>query len=78
MQCQHHKLGQDVMQDVLSSIKKKFIDLHVLDFKQCFDALWFEESLKDMFEGGNKHNMLPFLYEAGRNVNITGKTPSGI
>ena len=67
-----------IMHDVFSSIQKKTIDLQVLDFKQCFDALWLEECLNDMFEGGIEDNMLPLIYEAGRNVNIAVKTASGI
>ena len=64
------------MHDVLSSIRKKPIDIQVLDFKQCFDALWLEEGLNDMYEV--EENMLSLLYEAGRYVNIAVQNPSGI
>ena len=91
-QCNHRKLGPEkeknirshiwvlnsVMHDVMSSVKKKPVDLQVLDFKQCFDALWLEECLNDLFEGGVDDNMLPLLYESGRNVNIAVKTSSSL
>ena len=67
-----------IMHDVLSSNKKNPIDLQVLDFQQCFDALWLEECLNDLFEGGLKDNMHSLLYESGKNVNIAIKTPTGM
>ena len=67
-----------IMHDVLSSNKKNPIDLQVLDFQQCFDALWLEECLNDLFEGGLQDNMLSLLYESGKNVNIAIKTPTGM
>ena len=67
-----------IMHDVLSSSKNNPVDLQVLDFKQCFDALWLEECLNDLYEGGLEDNMLSLLYEAGRNVKLAVKTPNGI
>ena len=60
------------------SVKKRPVDLQVLDFTQCFNAIWLEESLNYMYDGGLKDDMLPLLFKAGRNLNIAVKTPNGL
>ena len=57
---------------------KATIDLQILDYKQCFDSLWLEESPNDAFEAGLNDDHLGLLYEAGRNVKISVKTSTGI
>ena len=48
-----------------------------MDYSQCFDALWLEEALNDMLDGGLNDDMLSLLYEGGKNVNIAVKTSHG-
>ena len=67
-----------IMHDGPSLNKKNPIDLQVLDFDQCFNALWLKECLNDLFEGGLEDNMLSLLYESGKNVNIAIKTQNGM
>ena len=38
-----------VIQDVLNRKEAEPIDVHIVDIKQCFDALWPEECLSDLF-----------------------------
>ena len=63
--------------DVLNS-KSKSIDIQILNYKQCFDAMWLQETLNDMFEAGVTDNNLAVLYEANKKVKVAVKTPHGL
>ena len=39
-----------IISDVLSTKKKNPIDIQIFDYKQCFDSLWLEECMNDMFQ----------------------------
>ena len=73
----HIWIVNGVICDVLSKKMKKPIDIHIYDYRQCFDSLWLEESLNDFYEGGMKNNKLALLYNINRNVNVVIKTPAG-
>ena len=66
-----------VICDVLSSKKKKSIDIGIYDYRQCFDSLWLEECLNDMYAGGLQNDKFNLLYEANADVNIAVRTPVG-
>ena len=66
-----------IINDVLNS-KGKAIDIQILDYKQCFDAMWLEETLNDMYEAGIKDDNLAILYEANKTVEVAVKTPHGL
>ena len=66
-----------VISDTLSSKKKKPIDLGVYDYRQCFDGLWLEECLNDMYSGGLKDDKFNLLHNVNQHVNIAVKTPVG-
>lgn len=66
-----------IIQDVLKSKNAESIDVQILDIKQCFDALWIEECLSDLFQSGLKDDTLNLLYEASKNVQIAVRTPVG-
>ena len=51
-----------VICDILSSKKKKAIDIQIFDFKQCFDSLWLEECMNDIYTGGLKDDKFALLY----------------
>ena len=53
------------------------MDIHIYDYKQCFDSLWLEECLNDFYDGGLKNDKLALLYNINRNVKIVVKTPAG-
>ena len=63
--------------DALSSKTKKAIDVQIYDYKQCFDSLWLEECINDMYEGGLKNEKLNLLYSANNIVNVAIRTPVG-
>ena len=66
-----------VVHDVLSSKTKTPIDFEILDYKQCFDGLWLESCLNDIFESGIKDDTLALLYNVNESVNIAIRTPVG-
>ena len=42
---------------------KKEIDIEILDYKQCFDSMWLEETVNDLFETGLKNDNLNMIYK---------------
>ena len=67
-----------IINDVLSSNKKTPVDIQIMDYKQCFDSMWLEETMNDLFEAGVTDDNLAILYEANKEVNVAVKTPVGI
>ena len=73
----HIWIVNGVICDVLSRKSKKPIDIHIYDYRQCFDSLWLEESLNDLYDGGLRNDKLALLYNINRNVKVVVKTPAG-
>ena len=63
--------------DVLSTKKKNPVDVQIFDYKQCFDSLWLQECLNDMYDSGVKDDKLSLLYNINTQVNVAVKTPVG-
>ena len=74
----HIFIVNGVIHDVLANKKANPIDNEVLDYKQCFDSLWLEECMNDLFEGGIDDDNLALIYEANRNINVAVNTPNGL
>ena len=53
------------------------MDLQIFDYKQCFDSLWLEECMNDMFRGGIQDDRFTLLYNINTYVNLAVKTPVG-
>ena len=79
--------GRNVRDDILvlnaitNSIvngKEESIDIQVFDIEKCFDKLWVEECINDLFESGFKNDKLPLLFMENQNAMIAVKTSSGI
>ena len=63
--------------DVLSSKKKHPVDLQLFDYRQCFDSLWLDECLSDLFNSGVRDDKLALLHNINSHVKIAIKTPVG-
>ena len=63
--------------EVLSKKRNHPVDLQIYDYKQCFDSLWLEESMNDIFSGGVNDDKLAVLYNMNKHVNVAIKTPIG-
>ena len=66
-----------VICDVLSSKKKAPVDLQIFDYKQCFDSLWLQECMNDVYKGGIQDDKFSLLYNVNTRVNVSVKTPVG-
>ena len=66
-----------IINDVLSKKNKESLDLQIFDYKQCFDSLWLEESLNDIYDGGLQDDKFQLLYNTNQIVNVAVKTPVG-
>ena len=66
-----------IITDILSSKKKMLIDVQLFDYKQCFDSLWLEEYLNDLYESGVKDDNFVLLYNVNKHVKVAVKTPVG-
>ena len=60
------------------ALKKNIcIDLIILDYRVCFDSLWIEEVINDLFETGVDNRNLALIYEANKVNEVSVITPSG-
>ena len=73
----HILVLNSIICDTLSVKSKKPIDIQIYDYKQCFDSLWLEECLNDMYAGGLQDDKLNLLHNANTHVNIAVRTPVG-
>ena len=60
-----------------STRNKNPIDIQIYDYRQCFDSLWLEECLNDMYAGGLNDDKLNLLYQANSHVKVAVRTPVG-
>ena len=67
-----------IIHDVLSSKDNKAIDIQIMDYKQCFDAMWLRETMNDLYNSGVQDDQLALLFEANKEVSVAIKTPNGL
>ena len=58
--------------------KSEDIDVQVFDIEKCFDSLWMQECINDLYESGFTNDKLPLLFIANQTAQIAVKTPHGI
>ena len=73
----HIWIVNGVICDILSSKTKIPVDIQIFDYKQCFDSLWLQECLNDLYKAGLNDNKFALLYNANKIVDIAVKTPVG-
>ena len=56
----------------------KAIDILIYDYRQCFDTLWLDECINDLFDAGIQDDKLALIYEANKVNNVAVKTPFGL
>ena len=66
-----------VICDILSTKKKIPVDLQIFDYKQCFDSLWLQKCMNDMYTGGVQDDQFALLYNVNTHVKVAVKTPVG-
>ena len=58
--------------------KKKAIDVVILDYKQCFNGMWLEDCLNDLYEAGVQNQNLALIYEANSKNKVAVRIPGGV
>ena len=58
--------------------KEKSVDMQIYDVEKCFDALWLQDCVNDVFEAGLQNDKLPLLFLENSNAKVAVKTPNGI
>ena len=56
---------------------KQNIDLTLYDSHQCFDGLWLEECLNDLYDNGIRDDKLNMIYQGNLSNNVCVNTPVG-
>ena len=56
---------------------KESLDIGVYDVHKCFDSLWLQECINDLYESGLTNDKLNLIYMANEHANIAIKTSSG-
>ena len=54
------------------------VDIQVFDVEKCFDALWMQECINDLYETGFVNDKLPLLYLENQTAKIAIKTAKGM
>ena len=57
--------------------KEEPVDAQLFDVEKCFDALWVEECINDIFDAGLVNDKLALLYLGNQNAKIAIKTQDG-
>ena len=57
---------------------KRNIEILIYDYRQCFDSLWLEECINDLFDAGIQNDHLPLIFEANKTNQVAVKTPFGL
>jgi hypothetical protein len=54
------------------------VDIQFLDYHQCFDSMWLEECVNDLYDSGVKNPNLALIYEANKTNKVSVMTPAGL
>ena len=63
-----------IVQDTLSSVKMKPINLIIADFQLCFDGLSLPLTCQDLYSSGCKDDKLSLLYDINKQNNVSVRT----
>ena len=56
---------------------KTNVDITLYDLRQCFDGLWLEECLNDLYENGVRDDKLNMIHQGNLNNNVSVNTTFG-
>ena len=54
------------------------IDISLYDIAKCFDAMWYHETMNDMWDVGVKDDRFALMAKMNQKCNIAVKTPAGM
>ena len=58
--------------------EKKQVDLTLYDIAKCFDSMWFQETMNDLWDCGVQDDRFALISKLNTNCDIAVKTPVGI
>jgi hypothetical protein len=58
--------------------KEDAVDLQVFDLEKCFDSLWVQECINDVYDAGLVNDKLPLLFLENQNANCAIKSDEGV
>ena len=73
----HSFIINAIINDTIVS-KRRNVDLQVMDYKTCFDALSVDITINDLYEMGVNNNILNLINECDQRSSIAIKTPFGL
>ena len=68
----HTLIVHAVVNEALKNNKE--IDIVFTDIKQCFDSIWLEEALNDLYNSGIRSRNLNLLYEGNKSTDMCVET----
>ena len=74
----HLFLVNGIIFDNSSSKKKKPISICIYDCRQCFDPMWQDEVINNLYEAGIRDDKLALLNEINKTNNLAVKTQHGL
>ena len=54
------------------------VDINLYDISKCFDAMWYQETMNDMWDVGIQDDKFALMAKMNKKCNIAVKTPAGI
>ena len=72
----HIFIVNGVMNEALKN--KENLDIEILDYRQCFDGMWLDETINDLFEAGLTNNNLKLIYKLNEKNKVAVVTPHGL
>ena len=58
--------------------EKKEVDLTLYDLAKCFDSMWFQETMNDLWDAGVQDDRFAVVSKMNQTCDIAVKTPVGI
>ena len=72
----HIFIVNGVINEVIQD-KTKAIDIQIVDYKQCFDSMWLEDCINDLFEAGIVDDKLALIYKSNESNKVAVKLHLG-
>ena len=64
---------------MIEALKNKTnVDIEILDYRRCFDGMWLQETINDLFEAGLVNDNLNLIYKLNEKNNVAVVTPQGL
>ena len=71
-------VAYSVIHDTLNGKGHEEVDYIFYDISDCFNSLWADRTLLDLYRSGVKTQYLNILHELTKSANISIKTPVGV